>query len=62
MCTAFQTQMKSVETQMEIMPQVPRVFTSGSGRQITVGKAVELARENREGASAIAGCAGGHVV
>ena len=30
MCTAFQTQMKSVEAQMEMMLQVPRVSTLGS--------------------------------
>ena len=57
MCTAFQTQMTSVEMQMEMIPQVPRVSTLGSGRQVAVGETVELARENRVGASVIAGCA-----
>ena len=58
MCTAFQTQMKSVEVQMEMMPQVPLVSTLGSGHQVAVGEVVELARENSEGVPITAGCAG----
>ena len=57
MCTAFQTQMKSVERQMEMISQVPRVSTLGLGCQVAVCGAVELARENRVGVSVIAGCA-----
>ena len=61
MCTAFQTQMRSVERQMEMISQVPRVSTVGPERQVAVWGAVELAREKREGVFVIAGYTRGRV-